>query len=111
MDAVDAKSAVRGYYEAIDGDDYDRLERLLSPSFTHYRPDRTLEGRGTFVRFMREERPTTDTDHAIDELYLDGPGVAVRGRLLNATGEELFAFVDVFTLNDGKLAQLRTFSN
>jgi len=102
----------RAYYRALDDDEYDLLAALLAPGFVHERPDMTLEGRERFVRFMREERPATDTTHPVDGVYRrdgsdggegDGPDgatdteVAVRGRLLAADGRELTGFVDVFT--------------
>ncbi|MFC5278957.1 nuclear transport factor 2 family protein [Halorubrum rubrum] len=112
---------VRGYYEAIDAGDYDRLAAFLDPEFVHDRPDRTLAGRDRFVAFMRDERPMTDTEHVVDAIYEsdlssgDGSepagstGVAVQGRLLDADGDELFAFVDVFDVEDGRLTALRTY--
>lgn len=102
-------SLARRYYVAIDAGAYDDLRALLSSSFVHRRPDRTLEGRAAFVRFMREERPRTDTAHAIDRVTENGDGVAVVGRL-RADGEDLFGFVDVFETRDGELASLRTFT-
>jgi len=74
---------------------------LFAPEFVQRRPDRTFEGRGRFVAFMRDERPMTDTSHAVDAVYPDGPGVAVHGRLLDADGDEVFAFVDVFPSRTG----------
>jgi ketosteroid isomerase-like protein len=113
---------VHAYYEAIDGGDYDRLADLLDPGFVHERPDRTLEGRDRFVAFMRDERPLTDTEHVVDATYERDPGggddgsepagaagVAVRGRLLDADGDELFAFVDVFDVEGGRPTRLRTY--
>ncbi|WP_435062069.1 nuclear transport factor 2 family protein [Halobaculum sp. EA56] len=113
-----SEATARAYYRAIDDGDYDALADLLAPEFVHDRPDRTLSGRERFVRFMREGRPRTDTEHAVDAVYVasgegadpdgdaardgadpDGdalPGVAVRGRLIGDDGEELFGFVDVF---------------
>lgn len=108
---MDAEETVRTYYDAIDDADYDRLAGVLRPEFTHYRPDRTLEGRGTFVEFMREGRPRTDTTHEIDAVYPTGPGVAVQGRLLDTAGNELFRFVDVFRLEDGELGRLETYTS
>lgn len=99
----------RAYYEAIDAGDYGRLTDLLDPGFVHERPDRTLEGRDRFVEFMREDRPRFDTEHVVDALYESDLGVAVQGRLLDADGEELFAFVDVFAVEDGRLAGLKTY--
>jgi ketosteroid isomerase-like protein len=100
----------RAYYDALDAGEYDRLASLLAPDFVQRRPDRTFEGRDRFVAFMRDERPNTDTTHAIERVYPAGPGVAVRGRLLDADGEELFAFVDVFSVEDGMLTALETYA-
>ena len=114
----------RAYYRALDGGDYDLLAALLAPGFVHERPDMTLEGRDRFVRFMREERPSTDTTHPVDGVYRRdsggvtgsgeadaGPEVAVRGRLLTADGTELTGFVDVFSFEDGRMVRLRTYTD
>jgi len=106
----DPARLVRAYYDALDTGDYDRLATLLAPEFVQQRPDRTFEGRGRFVAFMRDERPMTDTSHAVDAVYPDGPGVAVHGRLLDADGDEVFAFVDVFSVADGRLTALETYA-
>lgn len=99
----------RAYYRAIDDDEYDRLRDVLASTFVQERPDLTLEGPDRFVRFMREERPKTDTTHAVDAMYENGSEVAVRGRLLS--GEEyLFGFVDVFAFEGGEIALLRTYT-
>jgi len=49
---------------------------------------------------MRDERPMTDTSHAVDAVY---PMVRRRRprRLLDADGDEVFAFVDVFPSRTG----------
>ncbi|MFW6318294.1 MAG: nuclear transport factor 2 family protein [Halorubrum sp.] len=108
--AADRAALARAYYDALDAGDYERLRGLLDPDFVQRRPDRTFEGRDRFVAFMRDERPMTDTTHAVDAVYPKGPGVAVRGRLLDADGEEVFAFVDVFDAADGRLAALETYA-
>ena len=113
----------RSYYETIDNDRYDALAERLDPSFVHMRPDQTLRGRDRFVAFMRDERPMTDTEHVVDAVYATDPGsdvsggdrergetgVAARGRLLDADGDELFTFLDVFTVADGRLTRLETY--
>ncbi len=106
---TDRVRLVRAYYDALDAGEYDRLADLLDPAFVQRRPDRTFEGRDRFVAFMRDERPMTDTTHAVDAVYPHGPGVAARGRLLDAADAELFAFVDVFDVDDGRLAALETY--
>ena len=108
----DAAALARAYYEAVDAGEYDRLRSLLAPDFVQRRPDRTFEGRDRFVAFMRDERPNTDTTHAVERVYPAGPGVAVRGRLLDADGDELFAFVDVFDVDadSGRLTVLETYA-
>jgi ketosteroid isomerase-like protein len=100
----------REYYRAIDDGDYDALVDLLAPQFVHDRPDRTIEGRERFVRFMREERPETDTSHEVDAVYRDSGSVAVEGRLLRADGSEWFGFVDVFAVADGAAIELTTYT-
>ena len=107
---ADPEGLARAYYDALDAGDYERLRELLDPDFVQRRSDRTFEGRDRFVAFMRDERPMTDTTHAVDAVYPKGPGVAVRGRLLDADGDELFAFVDVFEVTDGRLAALETYA-
>ncbi|QZP36288.1 nuclear transport factor 2 family protein [Halobaculum magnesiiphilum] len=123
------EATARAYYRAIDAAAYDDLAALLAPAFVHERPDRTLSGREEFVRFMREERPRTDTEHRIDAVYVesdatddgdpesdgDAPdGIAVRGRLLD-DGGELFGFVDVFEFEsadaDAVIAHLTTYTD
>ncbi|EMA67819.1 hypothetical protein C461_08829 [Halorubrum aidingense JCM 13560] len=108
--AADPESLARAYYDALDAGEYDRLADLLDPAFVQHRPDRTFEGRDRFVTFMRDERPLTDTTHAVDAVFPEGPGVAVCGRLLDAAGDELFAFVDVFTVADGRVTGLETYA-
>jgi ketosteroid isomerase-like protein len=100
----------RAYYRAIDGDDYDLLGALLAESFVHERPDRTIEGRERFVRFMREERPQTDTSHPVEQVYRDGGEVAVRGRLLDADGERIVGFLDAFEFADGRIERIETYT-
>ncbi|MFC7156587.1 nuclear transport factor 2 family protein [Halomarina halobia] len=117
---MDAADLAREYYRAIDEADYDALATVLAPGFVHDRPDRTIEGRDAFVRFMREERPDPDTTHVLDAVFsgegadgedgTSGEGVAVRGRLLREDGEEWFRFVDVFAVEDGALAGLTTYA-
>ncbi|MFB6160443.1 MAG: nuclear transport factor 2 family protein [Haloferacaceae archaeon] len=138
MNAEEDVELARAYYDALDDGAYDRLADLLAPEFVHRRPDRTLVGRESFVTFVRDGRPRTDTTHAIDGLYRrhDAPAgsveVAVRGRLragspddeTAAEGEDvtgadgaesgdatLFGFVDVFTVEAGRLVELRTYTD
>ena len=106
--------AVERYYEAIDAADGDALRDVLGSGFRHDRPDRTIDGRERFVEFMLAERPRTDTVHAVDTLFVPDDGdeseVAAHGRLFGDDGEELFAFVDLFTLEGGEIVDLRTFT-
>ena len=106
----DATRLVRRYYEALDEHEYETLEPLLSPSFVQRRPDRTFETRDAFVQFMREERPMTDTRHELLDVFGADDRVAVRGRLLDASGEPIFEFADLFELADGRIVRLETFT-
>ena len=109
----------RAYYRTIDDDEYEELAAILAPEFTHERPDRTLDGRDRFVRFMRDERPATDTTHVVDAVYETDPGasgspadpvgVAAQGRLLDADGEAMFEFVDVFAVGAERLRGATTY--
>ncbi|MDS0260393.1 nuclear transport factor 2 family protein [Haloarcula sp. S1CR25-12] len=100
----------RAYYRALDEGDYELLSTLLAGGFRHDRPDRTIEGRERFVRFMREERPQTDTTHPVDAVYRDDDGVAVRGRLLDADGERIVGFVDVFEFAAERIERVETYT-
>lgn len=100
----------REYYRAIDDHDYDALDDVLAPEFSHDRPDRTIDSRESFVRFMREERPETETSHEIADVFQNEHGVAVRGTLTRENGEEWFEFVDVFTVENAMLVSLKTYS-
>ncbi|EMA34847.1 nuclear transport factor 2 family protein [Haloarcula japonica] len=118
------RQRTRAYYHAIDGDDYDRLASLLAPSFVHDRPDQTIDGRDRFVQFMREERPQTDTTHPLDGLYCRQKDteestdsddtataeVVARGRLLDADGERIVGFVDVFTFAGDDIERIETYT-
>lgn len=129
--ATDPVASARAYYRALDEHDYGALSTLLAPGFVQERPDTTLEGRERFVRFMREERPQTETTHAVDAVYVagddrpapDGPGhaddaaageeieaVAVRGRLLGADGGPIAGFVDVFSIGPDGVVRLDTYT-
>jgi ketosteroid isomerase-like protein len=105
--------SVKRYYEAIDASDGDALRAVLDPGFRHDRPDRTLDGRERFVEFMLHERPQTDTTHTVDTLFVPEDGdasVAAHGRLFDSDGEEMFAFIDLFTLENGSIVGLQTFT-
>lgn len=105
------RESVRSFYAAIDEDRYDDLADLLAPAFVHERPDRTIDGRETFITFMRDERPLTETTHVLDRVYSNENEVAVRGRLLNSEDERLFGFVDVHTVEDRSIARVRTYTD
>ncbi|MDS0281813.1 nuclear transport factor 2 family protein [Haloarcula onubensis] len=100
----------RAYYRALDEGDYDLLGALLTEGFVHDRPDRTLDGRARFVRFMREERPQTDTTHPVDAVFESEGTVAVRGRLLDADGDPIARFVDVFEFAAGRIDRVETYT-
>ena len=107
---TDPEGLVRRYYEALDDGEYGDLEAILAPEFVQRRPDRSFESRGEFVGFMRDGRPNTDTRHELRalEVRADGECAIARGRLFDAGGTELFAFVDRFTLAEGRVVRLET---
>mgnify|MGYP000536638735 CR=1 FL=1 len=107
---MDQVATARAYYRALDERDYDLLADVLAESFVHDRPDRTIEGRERFVRFMREQRPQTDTTHPIATVYTADSGVVVEGRLLDSAGEEITRFVDVFRFDEERIGGIRTYT-
>lgn len=113
---MDSEAAARDYYRAIDERDWDALEEILGADFVQVRGDRTLDGRDSFVSFMRDKRPDPDTEHVVDAVYTGEDGVAVEGRLLRGSGEEWFRFVDVFECGGNEegekegFVELRTYS-
>jgi ketosteroid isomerase-like protein len=110
---MDGADLALEYYRAIDEGDYAALADALAGGFVHRRPDMTVEGREEFVAFMRSGRPETDTEHAVDAVYATDGGdrVAVEGRLLRADGSEWFRFVDAFSVRDGNLQSLTTYTH
>jgi len=107
---TDAEPLVRAFYTALDEHNYDDLVSLLDPSFTHYRPDRTFDGRDAFVSFMRDGRPMTDTTHELERVFPHADGAAVQGQLLDANDEALFRFVDVHTVSAEQITSVRTYT-
>lgn len=109
------ETTVREYYEAIDAKDFERFADLLAPDVVHDRPDRTIEGKGTLVGFMRDDRPDKDTSHEIVAVCggdgTEGSRVVAEGQLLDADGETMFRFADSFEIEDGEIAEIRTYTN
>jgi len=122
--SVMSEATALAYYDAIDAGDYEALSDLLAPGAVHDRPDRTIEGRETLVAFMREGRPNRDTSHEVVSVLTaveddggdqgrgdrDADAVAVEGRLFDAGGDPMFGFVDVFSFDDGRIAEIRTYT-
>ncbi|WP_436907936.1 nuclear transport factor 2 family protein [Halosimplex marinum] len=122
-----AAERARSYYRALDEGDYDALATLLDEGFVHDRPDRTIDGRDRFVRFMREDRPQKDTGHRVDAIFAargdtggrdadgtagtDRERVAVQGRLRAADGSEITGFVDVFSVAEGRIERIETYTD
>lgn len=109
---MDRQAVARAYYRALDDHDYETLADLLAPEFVHHRPDRTIEGRDRFVTFMREERPMTATSHPLEAVYAsdDETGAAARGRLLDADGDPIVSFVDVFSFEGESIETIHTYT-
>jgi ketosteroid isomerase-like protein len=117
---MDAPALAREYYRAIDDGDYEALGEALAAEFVHRRPDRTIEGREEFVSFMRSDRPDTETEHALDAVYVAARGetenerwrrVAAEGRLLRADGSVWFRFVDTFEVGERGVRTVRTYTD
>jgi ketosteroid isomerase-like protein len=107
--AASGRELVETYYDAADAGDDDRLASVLAPDVVHDRPDRTLSGRETFVSFVREGRPETETRHEVTATYRADDGGVARGRLVGADGGVRFHFVDVFDVGDDGIRRIETF--
>jgi len=107
---AEREATARRYYEALDSHEYEALRSLLAAEFAHHRPDRTIDGRDRFVRFMRKERPQTETSHPIDIVYTDGDAVAVEGRLLDADGDAILASAVEFSFEGENVVEIRTYT-
>jgi len=113
-----SEATALAYYDAIDAGDYEALADLLAPEAVHDRPDRTIEGRETLVAFMREGRPNGNTSHEVTAVLTasddggdrDADAVAVEGRLFDTDGDPVFGFVDVFSFDEGRIAEIRTYT-
>ena len=108
MEPVDV---VTDYYRHLDAEEYTALKALLSPTFTQHRADRTFETPEAFLAFMSRDRPVTGTTHEIDETLESADSIAAYGRLHGPDGAELFAFIDVFSIDEtGQISSLVTHS-
>jgi ketosteroid isomerase-like protein len=105
---MNSEVVVRAYYDSIDAHDYETFAGLLTPDVVHERPDRIIEGRDTLVSFMRDDRPNKETSHELSRVEENGNTTVVEGRLLDADGEQLFAFEDDFAIEEGQITRIRT---
>jgi ketosteroid isomerase-like protein len=108
---MDPQRIAQMYYEYIDTGNYDSLADILAPEFVHERPDRTIEGRTRFIRFMRDERPMTETKHKIQTIVGGENQAGVEGQLILESGEHLFGFVDIFEIADEHIGRIRTYTD
>lgn len=107
------RNIVKIYYRSLDNHKYDKLKDILYPEFTHYRPDRTIETRKSFISFMKNQRPNKNTTHKIDEIYTKKKEIAIKGQLQKNQNKKLFEFIDVFTFTQKtktKIKQIKTYT-
>lgn len=109
---MDSETLVRTYYQALDEQEYQQLMEVLCPEFVHERPDRTISGRKSFIKFMRDNRPDTDTTHRITSLFINSDGhVAAQGTLMRNDNTIWFRFVDVFMIEAENIHSLITYTD
>jgi len=77
---MNAEATVRAYYDRLDDARYDDLRTVLAPGFTQRRPDRTFPDRETFLAFVAEDRPHTDTVHELDGVFVQASDDAPQRR-------------------------------
>jgi ketosteroid isomerase-like protein len=58
---------LREYLEALDTNDPDRMEAIISEDFTYRYLDRVFEGKAATLRFLREEREV-DSEHDFETI-------------------------------------------
>ncbi len=107
------RSIVKTYYNSLDNHRYETLKEILDPEFIHFRPDRTIKTRKSFISFMEDERPDKNTKHKINKIYTKKQEIATRGQLQKNKNKKLFEFIDIFTFtqkNKTKIKQIKTYT-
>ncbi|MFW6153564.1 MAG: nuclear transport factor 2 family protein [Halobacteriota archaeon] len=107
--------AIRAYYEYVDAGAIDDLVALFADDIVYERPGHAaIEGIADFRRFYEEERPIGESNHAVDQLYVDGETVIVRGRFEGTLAGEAvaFGFADFHRFNgDGEIEHRWTYTD
>lgn len=69
MNPDDRTRLVERYFEALDSAEYSQLRVIFASNVRYTFPGvGTLDTLDETVRFLAEEKPTTDTDHRIDRI-------------------------------------------
>lgn len=109
------KNIIKTYYNSLDNHKYEKLKEILHPKFIHYRPDRTIKTRKSFISFMKNKRPDKNTKHKIHKTYTKKQEIATQGQLQKNKNKKLFEFIDVFTFTKKtktktKIKQIKTYT-
>jgi len=90
--------AIRAYYDHVDGEEYESLFDLFAEDIVYDRPGHApLIGKDAFEDFYLNHRAITDGSHTVDEIFVDGLTVIVRGHFEGLlSGEKVeFGFADI----------------
>lgn len=112
MSAVDA---IHRYYELVDDGAIDDLIPLFADDIIYERPGHPpIAGIDAFRTFYEEDRPIGDGHHIIEQTYVDGATVIIRGRFEGTLAGDAveFGFVDIHHCNaDGEIDHRWTFTD
>lgn len=101
---VDVAARTRHYYDRVDAGDLDGVLDWFADDAVYHRPGyEPMRGREALRRFYGGERVIESGAHRLEELVVEGPVVAVRGRFegrLRDGSEVWVGFAD-FIVYDG----------
>jgi hypothetical protein len=105
MDTDHRERLVERYFEALDTDEYGLLRDAFSADVRYFFPGvGKLETVDETVRFLAEEKPTTDTDHRIDRVVHVDDLTMCEGQVTaehREHGRVRTNFLDLFEFDEG----------
>lgn len=111
----DHEETIRGYYDAVDAEDYDAVCDCFAPDIVYERPgQQAIEGIDALEMFYREERPLSEGSHTLHGVHVDGDTVAVRGSFEGVqNGDRVaFGFADFHELDEqGRIHRRYTYTD
>lgn len=111
---MDLDARTRSYYELVDAGEVDGVLAWFAVDAVYHRPGYPpMQGREALQSFYGGERVIVSGAHRLDEVLVDGPSVAVRGRfegILKDGSSVSIGFADFIRYDAaGRAEQRRTF--